>query len=292
VKTLFLVNARSGARRPIDVPALIREAFADPYEIRPCERKEDLDETIAAAARDGFGVVYAVGGDGTVHEIAKRLAGTELALGVLPIGSGNGFARHIGLPMDLRASLRACRGRRILNIDTAEVNGNAFLATMGVGFDAVIAHRFAERAARGFRTYLQVGTRAFLDYDEEEYDITVDGKNVRRRAFLVTVANSSQYGNGATIAPGASMQDGILDVVLIDRVSLFRAPFLLARLFRKTLHRSSAVTIVRGGNITIRREREGPAHLDGEPVTLGDVLEVRVKPGSLRVVVPDACGQV
>ena len=289
MKTLFLVNARSGARREIDVPALIREAFSGPFEIRLCERKEDLDETIAAAARDGFGVVYAVGGDGTVHEIAKRLTGTELALGVLPTGSGNGFARHIGLPMDLRASLRACRGQRIVNIDTAEVNGNAFLGTMGVGFDAVIAHRFAERAARGFRTYLQVGTRAFLDYEPEEYDIAVDGKNVRRRAFLVTVANSSQYGNGATIAPGASMQDGILDVVLIDRVSLLRAPFLLARLFRKTLHRSSAVTIVRGASITIRRERQGPAHLDGEPVTLGGTLEVRVKPGSLRVVVPDVC---
>jgi len=292
VKTLFLVNARSGVRRRIDVPALIRETFADPYEIRPCERKEDLDEMIASAAREGFGVVYAVGGDGTVHEVAKRVAGTELALGVLPTGSGNGFARHIGLPMDLRASLRACRRQRIVKIDTGEVNGCAFLGTMGVGFDAVIAHRFAERAERGFHTYLQVGARAFIEYEAEEYDITVDGKNVRRQAFLVTVANSSQYGNGATIAPGASMQDGILDVVLIDRVSLLRAPFLLARLFRKTLQRSSAVTIVRGGNITIRREREGPAHLDGEPVTLGDTLEVRVKPGSLKVVVPDACGKI
>ena len=292
MKTLFLVNARSGARRRIDVPALIREAFADPYEIRSCERKEELDATIAAAERDGFGVVYAVGGDGTVHEIAKRVAGTGLALGVLPTGSGNGFARHIGLPMDLRASLRACRGRKLMAIDTAEVNGTTFLGVMGVGFDAVIAHRFAERAARGFRTYLQVGTRAFLDYRDEEYDIDVDGKALRRRAFLVTVANSSQYGNGATIAPGASMQDGLLDVVLIDRVSLLRAPFLLARLFRKTLHRSSAVTIIRGCNITIRREREGPAHLDGEPVTLGDVLEVTVKPASLKVLVPDACGGV
>jgi YegS/Rv2252/BmrU family lipid kinase len=292
VKTLFLVNARSGARRPIDVPALIRDAFDGEYELRPCERIDDLDATIASAARDGFGVVYAVGGDGTVHEIAKRVAGTGLALGVLPTGSGNGFARHIGLPMDLRASLRTCRGQRVMAVDTAEVNGRAFLGVMGVGFDAVIAHRFAERAARGFRTYLQVGARAFLGYRDEEYDIAVDGQTLRRRAFLVTVANSSQYGNGATIAPGASMQDGILDVVLIDRVSIFRAPFLLARLFRKTLHRSSAVTIVRGRTITIRREREGPAHLDGEPVTLGDVLEVRVKAGALKVLVPDSCGGV
>ena len=292
MKTLFLVNARSGARRHIDVPALIRDTYAHPFEIRPSERKEDLDGIIAGARKEGFDVVYAVGGDGTVHEIAKRLVGTELALGVLPTGSGNGFARHIGVPMDLRKSLRVCGGGRIMTIDTGEVNGDAFLGTMGVGFDAVVAHRFAEHAARGFRTYLQTGTRAFLSYQPEEYEIDVDGATVRRRAFLVTVANSSQYGNGAVIAPRASMQDGILDLVMLDRPSLLSAPMLLVRLFRETLHHARGVTMLRGRAFTIRREKGGPAHLDGEPVMLGQVLNVQVKPGSLRVLVPDSCGSI
>ena len=290
MKTLFLVNTRSGTARKYDIQSLIRTTCSDwttPFEIAPCQRKEDLDAIIGDAERDGYDVVYAVGGDGTVHEIAKRLVGRALVLGILPIGSGNGFARHIGLPMEARASLRACGARRIVTIDTAEVNGIGFLGVMGVGFDAWIADRFAVAGSRGFATYVRVGVREVLQYRAEEYEIEIDGTSRREKAKIITIANSSQYGNDARIAPHASVQDGLLDVVRVADVSLFAAPAIAWRLFRGTIDRSPAVKTTRGREITIRRAAAGPVHLDGEPFTMAETLNVRIRPASLKVLLPD-----
>jgi YegS/Rv2252/BmrU family lipid kinase len=288
LKALFLINTRSGKRRDYDLHELIRaECGWLEHELRPCRSKDELDEVIAGAAAAGFDVVYAVGGDGTVHEIAKRLIGTPLALGILPTGSGNGFARHVGLPTAPRHALLACRGGRIVTIDTAEVNGRPFVGVMGIGFDAFIADRFAASTTRGMRTYVREGLRGYATYEPEEYELTVDGATSRRRAFIIAVANSSQYGNNARIAPLASLQDGLLDLVVIGRASLLRAPLLLTRLFNGTLHRSRAVHAVQARSITIRRPSPAPAHLDGEPVAdLGGTLEVRIRPMSLKVLVP------
>lgn len=288
MKALFLVNARSGARRRHGIEALIRDACAHlEHDVVACQRKEDLDDIVDRAERDGVDVVYAVGGDGTVHETAKRLIGRALALGVVPTGSGNGFARHIGLPMDLRASLTSCRAGRIVVIDTASVNGMPFLATMGVGFDAAIAEAFANAGTRGLRTYVLAGLREIRRFRAEEYEIEIDGARQTRRAFVVAVANAAHYGNNARIAPLASLQDGVLDVVVVDDVSLLQAAALLPRLFRGTIDRSRHVTIERGMRIEIRRPSAGPAHLDGEPVSLPERLSVEIVPQSLRVLIPD-----
>jgi YegS/Rv2252/BmrU family lipid kinase len=230
--------------------------------------------------------VFAVGGDGTVHEVAKRLIGTELALGVVPMGSGNGFARHVGLPIAMQASLAVCGEGRIVTIDTATVNGAPFLGVMGLGFDALVAHRFAEQSTRGLRTYVNEGLSAFARYRPEEYEIEIDGRRTSRRAFVVAVANSSQYGNNARIAPIASLQDGLLDVVTVADVSFLSALPLLVRLFTGTIHRSSRARVAQGKHIRIRRDAPGPAHLDGEPVDLPAQLDVHVVPSSLRVLVP------
>lgn len=285
MKSLFLVNARSGPRR-IDVASMIRQHFTSAFEIVPCQRKEDLDSILEEAARNGFEVVYAVGGDGTVHEIAKRLVGRPLALGILPTGSGNGFARHLGVPCEPRASLRASAGAGIVAIDTAEMDDNRFVGVMGLGFDAVIAERFANAGTRGLKTYARVGASAFMKFRPEEYEIEVDGKKITRRALVVVVANSAHYGNNARVAPQASVIDGLLDVVIVDDFSLAVAPFMMLRLINGTFHRSSRVTTLQGKEITIRRSAAGPAHLDGEPLTLSECIRVRVNPLSLRVLVP------
>jgi len=293
LKALFLINARSGARKRYDLEGLIRGTCSwKGYQLSLCERKEDLDELIDAAERDGVEVIYAVGGDGTVHEIAKRLAGRQPALGVLPTGSGNGFARHIGVPVDPRRALAACAAGRTVRIDMAEVNGTKFLGVMGVGFDAAVAHRFHESAVRGLRTYVKEGLRAYRHFAADELTVTIDGETIRRHAFVAVVANSSQYGNGAVIAPPASLVDGLLDLILIDRVSLPQAGVLLARLFSGSLHRSGAVTHRQGREITIVRQAAGAGHLDGEPVTLPPELRIRVHPGALRLLVPDVGGRL
>lgn len=291
MKCLFVVNARSGPRRSVDVARLIREHCEReqmPFELHPCERKEDLDGVIAHAEQERYDVLFAVGGDGTVHEVAKRLIGREVALGIVPTGSGNGFARHVGLPLALKASLVTGTTGRIATIDTATVNGIPFLGVMGAGFDALIAHRFAESAQRGMRTYVKKGLFAFAGYEPGRYEIEIDGQTLRRRAFVVAVANSSQYGNNARIAPLASLQDGLLDLVTVENVSMFSALPLLVRLFNGTIHRSRRANVAHGKHIVIRREAEAPAHLDGEPMMLPALLDVRVVPSSLRVLVPSS----
>jgi diacylglycerol kinase (ATP) len=163
-----------------------------------------------------------------------------------------------------------------------------FLGIMGVGFDAVIAHRFASSSVRGLKTYVQEGLRAFRSYAAETYDLAWDGGALREKAFLIAVANAGQYGNNARVAPLASLRDGLLDVVIVGTPSLLHVPSMMARLFRGTFHRARGVTNVRTAEITIRCEHEGPAHLDGEPVLLPAELHIRVRPQSLHVLVPDA----
>ena len=292
MKTLFVINPLSGTKRNYDIAALIRESAGLPHQLRECPRKENLDALLDDAERDGFEVIYAVGGDGTVHEIATRLIGRSMALGILPIGSGNGFARHIGLPMEPRASLRACAGLRIATIDTAAVNGLPFLATMGLGFDALIADRFEASTVRGFRTYLSIGLRSFLTHESEDYDLTIDGETLHCRASTIAIANASQYGNNARIAPHASVTDGLLDIVIVDDLSFVRACALLPRLLGGTLDGAREVTIRRGRHIEVRRSSAGRAHLDGEPFTLPALLTIDVRPASLHIVMPDTSGPI
>ena len=286
MKSLFIVNPRSGIRRRnVDLPALIRR-HCDAGEITTCAAKEDLDAIISDASHRGVDVVYAVGGDGTVHEVAKRLIGTTLALGILPLGSGNGLARHLGIPLQAEDALRACNDGVLATIDTATVEGMPFIGVMGVGLDAVIAERFSSSTVRGLRTYLRLGLATFYELTPDEYEIEVDGSRSTVTALVVAVANASQYGNNARIAPLASLQDGVLDVVIIEHVTTFVAPFMLMRLFNGSFHQSRHVKVLRGREITIGRRRAGAAHLDGEPISLPAELRIRVVPRSLRVVLP------
>lgn len=285
MKALFVINERSGRRRDYDIAKLIRSTAKIDFELLGCDRKDDLDAIIDRAEADGVDVVFAVGGDGTVHETAKRLIGRAPALGILPIGSGNGFARHIGLSMDLTVCLESVESSHVVTIDTALVNDSPFLGVMGVGFDAEIADRFATSTTRGLESYVREGLNALRFLHAEEYEIVAEGHTIRTKALVVAVANSGQYGNNARIAPLASLQDGLLDVVIIHDASIVAAPILLARLFSGTIHEASSVTTLQTRELTIRRPA-GPAHLDGEPVSLPDELRVRVVPSSLRLLVP------
>lgn len=285
MKALFLVNRRSGTKRHHDLDAIIDKHVAFDHEIKECD---DLDEIIPAAIRDGFDLIYAVGGDGTVHSVAQRLIGTPAALGIVPIGSGNGFARHIGLPLGVEHSLRACGEGRVATIDTGTVNGIPFIGTMGVGLDAWIAAQFASRGTRGLWTYVRSGLRGFFSVQPQQYEMEIDGQQLERRAVLIAVANASQYGNNARIAPAASLRDGILNMVIIERRSLAAA----ARLFTGSIDRAAGVTTLRGRHIEIHRSSPGPAHLDGEPVVLPERLVVDVAPRSLRILLPDGSGAI
>jgi YegS/Rv2252/BmrU family lipid kinase len=287
VKALFVVNERSGRRRDRDLTSLVSANWDGHFEFQTCGEKRDLDGMVDRAEAERFDVVFAVGGDGTVHELSKRLIGRTPALAILPTGSGNGFARHIGLPADPANALRASGRGRIVTVDTAEVNGHPFLGVMGIGFDAVVADRFAASTVRGLETYVLEGLAAFAHFQAEEYEIVANGKVIRQKAFVIAVANSGQYGNNARVAPLASLRDGLLDVVIVNDTSVVGAVMLLARLFTGTFHRSDSVTMLQTDEVTIRRPAAGIAQLDGEPVTLPEQLHARVRPQSLQLLVPD-----
>ena len=279
MKALFVVNRRSGVKRRDDVVSTIHRLWRWEHDVAECGAPEELDTLIS----DRFDVIFAVGGDGTVHQVAKRLIGKAPALGIVPTGSGNGLARHIGVPLDIRRALDVCGSGRIETIDTARVNGTPFIGTMGVGFDAWIAEAFATRGARGFRTYFRVALGGFWSYAPQKYEMIIDGERRSESALLIAIANASQYGNNARIAPMASLQDGVLDVVIVAHRS-FRAA---ARLFSGKLRGAPGVTMLRGRRIDIQRPQPGAAHLDGEPVTLPKSLTIEIVPRSLRVLLPE-----
>ena len=287
MKALFAVNDRSGRRRDRDLTSLVSANWDGHFEFQTCGEKRDLDGMVDRAEAENFDVVFAVGGDGTVHELSKRLIGRKPALGILPTGSGNGFARHIGMPADPAHALRASARGKVITIDSAEVNGHAFLGVMGIGFDAVVADRFAASTVRGLETYVKEGLVAFAHFEAEEYEVVANGKTIRQKAFVIAVANSGQYGNNARVAPLASLRDGLLDVVIVNDTSLVGAAMLLARLFTGTFHRSDSVTMFQTNEVTIHRPAAGIAQLDGEPVTLPEQLHVRVRPQSVKLLVPD-----
>jgi diacylglycerol kinase (ATP) len=285
MRIVFIVNPIAG-RKKQPIAEVLRSCFREgECDIRTWSRPDEIGAIIDTVGPD-VDVVCAVGGDGTVHEVGKRLAHTPHALGIIPTGSGNGLARHLHIPLDPREAVETARHGQVAAIDLARVNGDAFLGICGIGFDAVVARRFAQAGTRGLETYVREGMRTYISYAAERYRFVLDDESFETEAFLVAVANSGQYGNDARIAPFASLQDGLLDVAIVTDGSLLRAPILLYRLFTGTLKQSDAVLLKRAKRIIIERERRGPAHIDGEPVILPPVLEFEVDPLALRVRIP------
>lgn len=290
IKTRFIFNPRSGynARNPEllqRVHAFIRERSLD-AEVIPTERPRHATELARRAVDEGFGLVVAIGGDGTLNEVAAGLVGTPVVFGLVPCGSGNGLGRHLGIAGPGENALATLIDGRVRTIDTGEVNGLPFFNTMGFGFDAEIAARFNQLARRGFPSYVRTTLALVGRYRAEPCVIHSDAATVRTRAFLLTVANSDQYGNNCFIAPGAQLDDGQLDLTVITRAHLFNAAPLAARLFLKRIGGSSSVVRLRGSRFIIERNAAGLIHTDGEPHPADARLEVTVRPGSLRIMVP------
>jgi YegS/Rv2252/BmrU family lipid kinase len=245
-------------------------------------------ELARAAVAARAALVCAWGGDGTVNEVARAVAGTGTALGIVPAGSGNGLARELGIPWDPAAALGVALGRRERVIDVGDVDGRLFVSLAGIGLDALVAARFNARGSgrRGFWPYVVIGARETLRYRPREYAFRVGAETWRQRALLVVCANARQYGGGAVVAPTARPDDGQLELVVVAA----RPPLVALRdalhLFRGTLDRAPGVRTVRTPAVEIAGEEPILFHVDGEALTGGTVLTVRVRPAVLRVRVP------
>jgi diacylglycerol kinase (ATP) len=242
-------------------------------------------ELAAAAVRQGARLVMAWGGDGTINEVASALAFTDVALGIIPAGSGNGLARELGVNPRPGAAIADALEAEPRPMDVGEIEGRLFVNIAGIGVDAFVASRFSLARRRGFLGYVGLTARALVTYIPTYYRITTGGTRVDARAILVTIANSAQFGNGARIAPGARVDDGLLDLVVLEErwrlVTLSQLP----RLFTGTVDRMRGCTIQRIREVTVEADQPMTFHVDGEPVVGGTRLTARVHPGALRVAV-------
>jgi YegS/Rv2252/BmrU family lipid kinase len=235
------------------------------------------------AVEGGASIVFAWGGDGTINEIASALAFGSGVLALVPAGSGNGLARALGVPSDAEAALHHGLQRDERAIDIGEIGGRLFVNVAGIGLDALIASSFARSARRGLLPYLRAAGREFLTYEPVEYELDVDGERLREAAVLVAIANSNQYGNGATIAPDARLDDGVLDLVVIGRLPAVQRIANAPRLFTGGIANAQGVTTRRATRVRISAALPMLFHVDGEPVAGGTTLEARVHAGALRI---------
>lgn len=226
--------------------------------------------------------IVAVGGDGTVNEIARPLVGTDIPIGILPLGSGNGLARHLGLPLALDAALKRLFEGKASTIDSAELNGIPFFCTAGMGFDAYVGHLFSQQKARGLATYVNVSFKAYWSYKPQSFRL--DG--VEKQAFSLSFANAGQFGNNAWVAPQASLQDGLLDICTISPFPQWYGTALAYGLFTKQLKQSAYINYQRATEAVVETDTPPIIHYDGEPLQLDTTrIEVKIKPGSLQVII-------
>lgn len=286
----FIFNPRSGhnARNPWllgRTRAFIAEHKLDATVV-PTERPLHATELARRALDEGCGLVVAIGGDGTMNEVAAALVGTDATLGLIPCGSGNGLGRHLGIPGPGKGAFRALLGGCSRVIDTGLADGHPFFNATGLGFDAHLSERFNALTRRGLSAYVPVALRALFSYPSINYTVRAAGRELRTPGFIVAVANSDQYGNDCFIAPGARVDDGLLDLTVITRLTALNALPLAVRLFTGKLDGSSSVARLRAARFVIERPAPGPIHTDGEVRSAGAEVEIRVVPASLRIAVP------
>jgi YegS/Rv2252/BmrU family lipid kinase len=240
----------------------------------------------STAVKDHYGIIAAVGGDGTVNEVARTLSGTETILAIIPGGSGNGLARHLGLPMETESAIRVIASMKTRLIDTAYLNGRKFFSIAGIGFDARVANKYRKVMKRGFFTYLRISLFEFFSYKERDYEIIADGVPLKRKALFITIANSNQFGYNTVIAPKAEVDDGWLDLVVAKKWPLTETPRVVTLVYTNKIDHSPYIEVIRAREIIVTRKKGKRVNLDGEAVKVGKVVKAWIVPADLKVIVP------
>lgn len=306
-KTAYIVNPVSGNRRsPVLKTLEARFRGADPEEtlLYATQSPGDAYASACRFLREGYTHLVAAGGDGTVNQVARALAQAlepspglaplvpdpvareKLRLGIIPVGSGNGFARHLHLPMQPAKALEIIETEKTLRVDLGHIDGRIFCCTAGVGFDASVGFRFNASDKRGLIRYATLTADEFTRYKTRKYRLSYHGRTVEREAYLITFANASQWGYNFYIAPEASLIDGMLDVVIWNKAPALAAPLFALELLAKTVQTDSNVEVIRCTSMRVEREAPDVAHYDGEIESLPGTLEVGVKKRLLPVFVP------
>lgn len=284
----FIINPIAGTRAKKNISDFIlQELDKEKYvpEFRTTEYAGHAHELARQAAADGVDVVVAVGGDGTVNEVASALVNTESVFAVIPCGSGNGLARHQHIPINIKGAIRVINEGKVRPLDYGTMGDKPFFCTCGVGFDAFVSQKFAEGGKRGFMSYIEKTLREGVRYKSETYTIEYEDRVDRQQAFLIACANASQYGNNAYIAPEASMEDGLMDITIIKPFNTILAPQVIMQLFSKSLAGNPHVQMTQASSIRITRPTPGAVHVDGDPLMMGEVIDVKIHRHAFHMIV-------
>jgi YegS/Rv2252/BmrU family lipid kinase len=283
----FIINPISGVGKKNKLPRLI-EKYLDQdqftYDTVYTERKNHAKELAEKAVEAGIEIVCAVGGDGSVHEVGTALIGTPTMLAVIPAGSGNGLARHLNIPLDMKDAIYCINRHASIAMDTVKVNDNSFLGVGGYGLDAIVAREFDQNKKRGFLQYIYLTIREFLRFHPFNVTIDVDGKVKKLPVVLLTVANASQFGNGFTVSPKSNVTDGKLELVVLKPFSVWSIPSLIYRFFTSKSDRSRYSEIISFKKARIHSSKN-VAHYDGEPTNISNDINIEVVPKSLHILV-------
>lgn len=285
---VFIVNPISGGKSKHGFKTLVEAQLdKDKYHYTIIEAAYPqhacaiVDENAMHA--DAF---VAVGGDGTINEVAQQASHHKIPMGIVPMGSGNGLARHLGIPLKAPQAIAALNQAHVAAIDTATLNQHFFVSLAGVGFDSLIARDFSQSKSRGFVNYARIGLKTYFKYKPQTYQLMIDGKAIEREAFMITVANSNQFGYNTKISPMASLQDGLLDVCILRKPAMWQSPAVMLKFWNDTAHTSSFLEIIQAKQLHISPNPSGYANVDGETIEVGQQVEIRLQENKLNILLP------
>lgn len=286
---VFIVNPKAGTNLQRNIATLLDKHLNHrrfTWSLLTTEGPGHGLELARKAVADGFSVVVAVGGDGSVNEIAPALMGTPVALGIIPAGSGNGLAMHLGYGRQLENAVKLLNSSQKVLIDVGMVNNRPFFNMAGAGFDGLVANMMRESHARGFWPYFIKSVNAGLNFRPFDALITLNGIELRRKCFSIAVANGPMYGYNFTIAPDARPDDGILEAVILKDVPRWKYFAAVPATLNGKIYEAGFIEHYSTGHLTIHSEKPLPVHIDGEGFIAETDLEFSVKPGALNVLVP------
>jgi len=255
------------------------------YVIRETKSPKDAMRIASAAEQENFDIIVAAGGDGTINEVVQGIGNSPVMLGIIPIGSGNGLARHLGIPLEPEKALSILNHLNTRIIDIASINGYPFASIAGLGFDARVANKYRKLKKRGFYGYFRVVTQEFFRYREREYTLTFNDQKITRKALLLSIANSNQFGYNTIIAPTAEPDDGLLDVVIMKKFPIGEIPRMIGLLFTGKIDQSSYIESYKTTEIFINRKRGKRVNIDGEAIKMGREIFIRIQPAAIKVIV-------
>lgn len=285
-KVLYIINPISGVGKQKIIEKLLKKYSAKHinYSIEYTQYAKHAIK-ITKQQANKFDAIIIVGGDGSVNEVGQALINTETAFGIIPTGSGNGLARHLKIPLKIKDAITVINNFNITKIDTASINNTFFINVAGIGFDALIAHKFAKYGKRGFISYIKITVKEFKKFKPQNIKLTINNKHINSNIFLLSIANGSQFGNNAYIAPAASINDGLLNVTTLTKFPFISAPRLAYKLFTRKINTLKITETYQAKQIIIEQKGKILAHIDGEPVIFNDKINIEIIPNSLRVII-------